>query len=94
VAGAPAEPRQSFSAGYFGFGLRSEIGFFIGRTPGLSFFVGGHAWLDLPPENIVVGPDTISPLPNSTFRSRGRGIVVVLGTQVFIGPMLGVRFGH
>jgi hypothetical protein len=91
---APGATSQAFSAGYTAFALNAEAGVLLGSTPGAKFFLGAHAWVDFPPDDVIVGPDTITPLPNSAFRAPGRGIVVVDSPQFFVGPVFGLRIGN
>jgi hypothetical protein len=43
---------------------------------------------------LVTGPDTQTPIPNDAFKQPGRGITVTDGTQLYLGPTLGLQFGH
>ena len=88
------QSEQSYaSAGYTTFGFVMDGGILLGSTPGTKFFIGAQAWIDFAP-TIVTGPDTFIPLPNDAYKHPGRGITVVDGTQVYIGPVLGLQFGH
>lgn len=83
------------NAGYTAFALSMDGGIIIGSTPGTKFTLGLNAWIDFPPSDVIVGPDTkTTALPDSAFRAPGRGIYVVEGTQFFVGPSLGLQFGH
>ena len=85
---------QSYaSAGYTTFGFVMDGGILLGNTPGTKFFIGAQAWVDFAP-TLVTGPDTIIPIPNDAYKRPGRGISVVEGTQFFVGPVLGLQFGH
>jgi hypothetical protein len=85
---------QSYSsAGYTTFGLVMDGGILLGNTPGAKFFLGAQAWVDFAP-TLVTGPDTIVPIPNDAFKRPGRGITVVDGAQLYVGPVLGLQFGH
>jgi hypothetical protein len=87
-------PEQKFgSAGYTAFGFVMDGGILIGSTPGTKFYLGVQAWIDFAP-TLVIGPDTHTPIPNTAFKQPGRGITVTDGTQVFVGPTLGLQFGH
>ena len=65
----------------------------IGSTPGTKFYIGANLLVDFAP-TIVVGPDTNTPIPDASFASPGRGVVLTDGANVYIGPTLGVQFGH
>jgi hypothetical protein len=85
---------QSFGgAGYTAFGLAMDGGVLIGSTPGAKFFFGVQSWIDFAPK-LVAGPDTMTPIPNEAFTEPGRGIKIVDGMQFYLGPVLGVQFGH
>jgi tetratricopeptide (TPR) repeat protein len=85
---------QSYaSAGYTTFGFVMDGGILLGSTPGTKLFVGAQAWIDFAP-TLVTGPDTLVPLPNDAYARPGRGVTVVDGTQVYVGPVLGLQFGH
>lgn len=84
---------ESFpAAGYTAFGFMADGGVLLGSTPGTKFFLGVHAWLDFPPRDVVVGP--VDLVPAGVLKSPGAGYVVVDSVQFFIGPVLGVQFGH
>jgi hypothetical protein len=82
----------SGSAGYVAPGLIFDGGMLVGSTPGAKFFLGVTAWLDFAP-TLFVGPDTQAPLPASDFYP-GRGLKAVGGPQFYLGPTLGIQFGH
>jgi hypothetical protein len=85
--------QQFASAGYTAFGLLMDGGILIGSTPGTKFHLGVQAWVDFAP-TLVAGPDTQTPIPNAAFKQPGRGITVADGTQFYLGPTLGLQFGH
>ncbi|MDB5216703.1 MAG: hypothetical protein JWO86_4630 [Myxococcaceae bacterium] len=94
TSGGNGTPEQSYgSAGYTTFGFVMDGGILLGNTPGAKFFIGAQAWIDFAP-TLVTGPDTIIPLPNDAYKQPGRGITVAEGTQFYVGPVLGVQFGH
>lgn len=90
--GGPVEETYK-AAGYTTFGFVMDGGILIGSTPGAKFFLGAQAWIDFAP-TLVTGPDTVIPIPNDAYKQPGRGITVVDGTQFFVGPVLGLQFGH
>jgi hypothetical protein len=81
------------SAGYTTFGLVMDGGILLGSTPGTKFFLGVQAWIDFAP-TIDSGPDTFVPQPNHPYARPGRGVTFVDGTQFYLGPVLGLQFGH
>lgn len=81
------------SASYTAFGFAMDGGILFGSTPGTKFYLGAQAMVDFAP-TIVTGPDTFVPIPNEAFAAPGRGIKLVDGTQFYVGPVLGLQFGH
>jgi hypothetical protein len=91
----PSTPENEFpNAGYTALAFASDFGVLFGSTPGTKFFLGVDMWIDFPPGDIIVGPDIRSNIPASAYRAPGRGVFIVNGTQFYIGPTLGVQFGH
>jgi hypothetical protein len=82
----------SGSVGYVAPGFMFDGGMLVGNTPGAKFFLGVTAWLDFAP-TLFFGPDTLAPLPASDFYP-GRGLKAVGGPQFYLGPSLGIQFGH
>ncbi len=82
------------TAGYTTVGFAMDAGILFGSTPGTKFFLGMQAWLDFPPDTLVTGPDTVIPLPNTAYAHPGRGITLIDGPQFYLGPSLGLQFGH
>jgi hypothetical protein len=83
---------SSMQAGYVAPGLIFDGGLLVGNTPGAKFFLGIEGWLDLAP-TLYVGPDTnIGPASSAYY--AGRALKVVDGPQFYLGPALGVQFGH
>jgi hypothetical protein len=89
-------PNQSEfgKAGYTAFALVVDAGVLLGSTPGAKFFLGIQGWIDFPPDTIVAGPDLFTPVSDRTFTQPGRGITVIDGPQFYLGPSIGLRFGH
>ena len=92
--GGNGSSEQDFaSAGFTAFGFLMDGGMLIGSTPGTKFYLGLQAWLDFAP-TLVTGPDTQTPIPNEAFKRPGRGITLSEGTNLYVGPTLGLQFGH
>ncbi len=92
--GGNGSSEQDFaSAGFTAFGFLVDGGMLIGSTPGTKFYLGLQAWLDFAP-SLVTGPDTQTPIPNEGFKQPGRGITLSEGTNLYVGPTLGLQFGH
>ncbi len=89
----PITDNVGSNAGYTAFGFLMDGGILLGSTPGTKFYLGVQAWLDFAP-TLVVGPDTQTPVPNNAFKRPGRGVAVFDGTQLYVGPTLGVQWGH
>jgi len=83
---------DNMHVGYAAPGLMFDGGLLLGTTPGSKFFLGIEGWLDLAP-TIYVGPDVNAGLPSSVYFA-GRGLKAVSGPQLYVGPTLGVQFGH
>ena len=83
---------NNFSGGYVAPGLVFDGGMLVGSTPGGKFFLGVHGWLDLP-STLLFGPDT-SGIPSTVLNQPGNTLYAVHGPQFYIGPALGLQFGH
>jgi hypothetical protein len=81
-------------AGYTAFAVVFDAGVLLGSTPGAKFFLGVQSWIDFPPDTIVAGPDTQTPISDRAFKNPGRGVTVIDGPQFYLGPSIGLRFGH
>lgn len=81
-------------AGYTAFALVIDGGVLLGSTPGAKFFLGAQAWVDFPPDTIITGPDTRTPVEERAFKHPGHGITLIDGPQFYIGPTIGLRIGH
>ena len=91
--GGPITDEVGSNAGYTAFGFLMDGGMLVGSTPGTKFYLGVQAWVDFAP-TLVVGPDTQTPVPNSAFKRPGRGVAAFDGAQLYVGPTLGLQFGH
>ena len=83
---------NNLSGGYVAPGLAFDGGMLVGSTPGGKFFLGVHGWLDLP-STLLLGPDT-SGIPSSVLNQPGNTLRAVHGAQFYVGPTLGLQFGH
>jgi hypothetical protein len=91
----------SASDSYFAPAVAADGGILLGSTPGTKFFLGVHAWVDFAP-TLVEGPDNPSaaaggsnlPFPDGYFDATGRRWKATHGTEYYVGPALGVQFGH
>lgn len=81
------------SAGYTSLGVMADGGVLLGATGGLSFFAGLVLWLDVPPKQLVVGPDYENGVPADRYDTAGWGHVLADGPQAYFGPTLGVHWG-
>lgn len=82
------------TTGYTTFALVFDAGVYFGSTPGTKFFLGVQGWIDFPPDTLITGPDTKTPVEERAFKQPGRGITFIDGPQFYIGPSIGLRFGH
>ena len=93
----------SATAGYVAPAILMDAGMLLGNTPGAKFYLGINAWADFP-RSLAVGPDIPSnnsngggphsPFASGYFDAPGRGWKATYGPEFFLGPMLGVRWGH
>jgi len=91
-SGCSGNNNDKFSPGWGSFAMAGDVGITIGSSsPGARFFLGVDWYVDFPP-NIVVGPFTDSNLPSQYIPNNSA--TIVHGPQFFIGPSLGVGFGH
>jgi hypothetical protein len=82
----------SLGAGYAGPGVLLDGGMLVGNTPGAKFYLGVGAWLDLAP-TLYAGPDSNASVPAASY-FPSRSLKIVSGPQFYIGPTLGLQFGH
>jgi hypothetical protein len=79
------------SPGYSSFAMAGDVGIFLGNgAPSAKLWLGIDWHLDFPPD-IVVGP-VDSRVP-AQFTNNGAA-TILHGPQFFIGPVIGVGFGH
>src|SRR5205823_444112 len=78
-----------FSPGWVSFALAGDVGILLGKRG--RFWIGVDWYVDFPPD-IAIGPLAGTNIP-AQFQTNG-GATVIHGPQFFIGPALGVDFGH
>ena len=79
------------SPGYTSFAMAGDIGIFLGNgAPSGKLWLGIDWHLDFPPD-IVVGPVDSRIAPQY---SNNGAATILHGPQFFIGPVIGVGFGH
>ncbi len=96
MSGDVNDEHKSFQT-YTAPGLLFDVGMTLGKSPGSRFFIGFVAWIDFPGE-VFTEPATTNP----AFVSPRTGSVpdpipaygLTTSTQYFIGPKLGLEFGH
>jgi hypothetical protein len=83
------------SGSYTAPGLMLDGGILLGSTPGAKFFLGGLLWLDFPAADVLTAQiPAAANLPPSVYSTTSREMLLSTGTQVYVGPTLGVQFGH
>ena len=79
--------------GYTTFAFLADGGILLGSTPGTKFYIGANVWVDFG-STLTVGPDTKTPIPDNAFAAPGRGVRVNQAVQFYVGPTIGLQFGH
>jgi hypothetical protein len=77
--------------------ISGDLGLEIGGVPGASLSFGVIAWADFPSQTILTpgGKQVTETRPNGTsFTGTVGPFTGESGAQVYVGPYLGVRFGH
>jgi hypothetical protein len=73
-----------------------DIGLTVGASPGVRVYFGVFAWMDFPSSTLA--SPTLTRNANlsagGTLSYTTPSYPVVSGTQIYIGPMLGMTFGH
>jgi PEGA domain len=80
------------SVGYAAPAFMFDGGMLVGNSPGAKFFLGVVALVDFAP-TLYWGPDGQAPFPASDLYP-GRGLKAISGIQFYVGPSLGLQFGH
>jgi hypothetical protein len=80
------------SVGYVAPAFMFDGGMLVGNSPGAKFFLGVVALVDFAP-TLYWGPDGQAPVPASDLYP-GRGLKAISGAQFYVGPSLGIQFGH
>ena len=97
--GVSESPSLSLSTSVISPAAIGDIGFIVGSTPGVNFIFGGMAWAEFPSTTQVNGQTTNETANGTSFTVSNPGagsgpFTVQNGPQVFIGPYVGIRFGH
>jgi hypothetical protein len=75
--------------------ILGDLGFIIGSTPGVNFVIGGMAWVELPSQTQTNSQNLQeNPSGGTSFNAASGPFTILNGPQVYIGPYLGIRFGH
>jgi hypothetical protein len=99
LSGNAAElPPYSDAALVLSPGLTADIGLTIGSVPGASFSFGAMVWTDFPSATQVPQKginQSVTTASGSTILNGTVGpFTVESGPQVYVGPYLGLRWGH
>jgi hypothetical protein len=92
--GLVENPAQSFSVTLVTPAIVADAGFIMGSTPGANFVIGAMMWADFPPAQQTVPVTTQGLAANTSFPIQVPSYPVEKGPQFYVGPFLGVRFGH
>ena len=83
---------NSKSPGYTSAAMSGDVGILLGGgSPGGKFWIGVDWYVDFAPD-ITAGPITDARIPANLLVNQGA--TIIHGPQFFIGPVLGVGFGH
>jgi hypothetical protein len=76
-------------------GLLGDAGFIFGSPPGASFVLGAMAWVEFP-ASAELGAQAIQETTSggTRFTTTSGPYTLLSGPQLYVGPYLGVRFGH
>lgn len=86
----------SGSDSYTAPGVMMDWGVMLGATPGVKVKLGMLAWLDLPSRDLATSAEA----PHLVDAGGGQkdlptpALLMTRGTQFYVGPTLGVQFGH
>jgi hypothetical protein len=76
-------------------GFLGDAGLILGALPGASFVLGAMAWVEFPASAEVGALETQETTQNGTpFNASSGPYTLLSGPQVYVGPYLGLRFGH
>jgi hypothetical protein len=93
--GLSESPAYSGSALAVSPAVTGDLGLIIGSTPGLNFVLGAMAWVEVASTTKVNAQSaTETTGGGATFSGASGPFTVESGAQVYVGPYLGVRFGH
>lgn len=93
--GLSESPSYSQTASVINPAATGDLGFIIGSTPGFNFVIGAMAWMEFAQSTqISATTSSFSQNGSSSFNATSGPYTVESGPQVYIGPYLGLRFGH
>jgi hypothetical protein len=75
-------------------GLLADFGLIAGTTPGVNFTIGVQAWVDWPATQSVPSATVTESSGNKQYQTTVGPVTIENGTQVYVGPYIGLRFGH
>jgi hypothetical protein len=85
------------SVAYSAPGAIADLALLIGHTPGAKFRLGVVAWADLPSSAVTTPAESdyaVTLTDGSQRKLDTPAFTVALRPSVFVGPVLGVSFGH
>jgi hypothetical protein len=76
-------------------GLLGDAGLIVGSPPGVAFVLGAMAWVEFPSSTSLGAQEIPETTQGGTHFNASSGPYTLLsGPQVYLGPYLGLRFGH
>jgi len=80
------------SPGYAAAAMSGDVGILLGNgSPGAKLWIGVDWHVDFPPD-VTVGPINDTRIPAQLLPNQGA--TILHGPQFFIGPVIGIGFGH
>jgi len=93
--GLSESPAYSGSALAVSPAVTGDLGLIMGSTPGVNFILGVMTWVEVASTTKVNAQSpTETTSGNATFTAPSGPLTVESGTQIYVGPYLGIRFGH
>jgi hypothetical protein len=95
-SGLSESPSYSGSVTAISPGALADLGLIWGSTPGVNFVFGAMAWAELPSQTQVSSQNVTETVTGSgsQFGQTSGPFTVLSGPQVYVGPYIGIRFGH